>query len=426
MLQERTRGSPHQRWYISRDFLLLWSGQTVSLFGSELSATAFMLLAIAQLHAGPRQLALLTGAGILPALIGGSLAGILADRIPRRAILIVTDLARAALLGSIALLAAGGALRFTALLAILVLTKLLSIIFDVAQGAIIPDLVRNDLLLAGNARMAASSASAEIGGQALSGLLYQWVGAATLCVIDAATFLISCASLLTIRQVGTPHEEQGIGGEAVGAGWRGLTSGWITIWNGPWLRTLALAESMDALKNGIFATLYLLYALHDLHIPLALIGPLIAIGGMASLGGTVLATRTTTTMGPRRSVLLMHGLILAGGVCTIAAVGGDGLRWSNVILLGIGQASDCGWSAQTILTATIIQEQTPAALRGRVLAVFRLLSLALLPVGAALTAILSNWLSTRALLVVSVLIECISWFVLWYGAPRSAGTVASP
>src|SRR5205823_106420 len=83
------------------DFMKLWLGHTVSRFGSRITDDALPATAVLVLAAQPEQLGWLVALESLPVLVLGLLAGTLADRLPRRPVMIVTDLARAALLGSI-------------------------------------------------------------------------------------------------------------------------------------------------------------------------------------------------------------------------------------------------------------------------------------------------------------------------------------
>src|SRR5204863_1311662 len=83
------------------NFVKLWSAETVSQFGTQFTVLALPLAAIDVLHASAFEVATLTTVEFLPFLLVSLPAGVLVDRLPRRPMLVVGDLARAALLGSI-------------------------------------------------------------------------------------------------------------------------------------------------------------------------------------------------------------------------------------------------------------------------------------------------------------------------------------
>src|SRR5581483_4650658 len=98
-------------FFLNRHFAWLWTGQTVSKFGSWITSSGLSLTAVLILHATAFQMGMLAALGAVPALLFGLLAGVWIDRLPRRAVLIVADLGRAVLLLSIPLAALCGMLR---------------------------------------------------------------------------------------------------------------------------------------------------------------------------------------------------------------------------------------------------------------------------------------------------------------------------
>src|SRR5437868_9751429 len=98
------------RWLISRNFALLWIGQTISEFGSRITREGLPLAANLVLRATPVQMGLLAAIGTLPVLLVSLFAGVWVDRLRRRPLLIVADLGRAVLLLSVPLAAVLGLL----------------------------------------------------------------------------------------------------------------------------------------------------------------------------------------------------------------------------------------------------------------------------------------------------------------------------
>src|SRR5262245_16258157 len=146
------------------DFLKLWAGQTISAFGSVVTRTAIPLVALLVLGAGPFEMALLVVAASLATLLVGLFAGAWVDRLPRKPVLIATDLLRAILLFSIPVAYVANALRIEQLYLVVFLESCLGSFFNAAYPAYVPSLIGVDHVVDGNGKLATSSSLAEIGG----------------------------------------------------------------------------------------------------------------------------------------------------------------------------------------------------------------------------------------------------------------------
>ncbi len=181
------------------DFLKLWAGQTVSLFGSLLTQFALPLLAVLLLDAGAGQVALLASAEVAPGLLLGFFAGVWVDRLRRRPLLIAADIGRALALVSIPIAAAMHTLRIEQLYLVAALVSVCGVFFDVAYPSYLPTLLRREELVEGNSKLAASEAMAEVSGWGIAGVLVQVAGAPLAILVDALTFVISAVSIMAIR-----------------------------------------------------------------------------------------------------------------------------------------------------------------------------------------------------------------------------------
>ena len=143
--------------------------------------------------------------GILAATGGASVllfslaAGMMADRVKRRPLMIATDLGRAAVLLSIPLLALAHQLRMVHLIAVAACAGVLTVLFDVAYQSYLPSVVSADELFEGNRLLAISSSTAEIVGPQLTGVLVQAISGPMAILLDAASFVVSALSLSAIR-----------------------------------------------------------------------------------------------------------------------------------------------------------------------------------------------------------------------------------
>ena len=179
------------------DFWKFWTGQTISTLGSSFSTFALPLL-IFQLTRSSLNLALTVVATVLPYLLFGLVIGAWVDRVNRKRVMVITDLARALVIASIPLASAQGLLSAWWIYAVAFLSATLTICFDAANFAAVPSLVRKADLVTANGRMQAGYSTAKVGGPLLGGLLLIVSPLPRLLLIDALSFLISAGSLLLI------------------------------------------------------------------------------------------------------------------------------------------------------------------------------------------------------------------------------------
>src|ERR671911_1236879 len=190
------------------DFWRFWVGQTISNLGSSFTLFALPLL-VFKLTGSPLNLGITTAMEFVPYLLFGLVIGAWVDRVDRRRLMIATDLARAAVIATIPLLAALDALTVGWVYAVAFASATLTIAFDAAQFAAIPSLVpSSDDLVTANGRVKASYSAAQIAGPLLAGLLVAVAPVQQVLLVDAASFLVSAGALALIgRAFNAPREE---------------------------------------------------------------------------------------------------------------------------------------------------------------------------------------------------------------------------
>src|SRR4051812_16541060 len=177
------------------DFMKLWLGQTVSALGSVVTRTAVPLVALLVLGAGPFEMALIVVAGSLGVLLVGFVAGAWVDRLRRRPLLILADVARAAVLVSIPWAYVADALRIEQLYVVMFLSACLGSLFDAAYPAYVPSLIGVDRVVEGNSKLATSSSIAEIGGPGVAGGPLQFSGPPVPLPPPAVSYVFSAGAL---------------------------------------------------------------------------------------------------------------------------------------------------------------------------------------------------------------------------------------
>ena len=311
------------------DFVRLWSAGTISVFGSLITRTALPFAAILVLGAGPLEIAILRGLELVAGLVVGLVAGAWVDRLRRRPIMIVADLGRAVLLGSIPLAALVGVLGLEQLYVVTFLAAILTTFFNVADRSYLPRIVPPDGLLAANSALTASASVAEFSAFGISGFLIQLFSAPLAILVDAVSFLASAIVLGTIRRpepAGRPVETR----EPV---LREIRDGLRLVARSPILRPIAGAGAAAHVLWGVFGTVYLLFANQVVGLGPAPIGVIVGLGGVGSLVGAVMAERLGRRFGIGRAMLggmigftignaliplAPAGALVVGGACLIA------------------------------------------------------------------------------------------------------------
>ena len=181
------------------DFRRLWAADALSQAGTQITVIALPLLLIKVLDAGPFEVGLLTTCEFLAFLLIGLPAGVWVDRMRRRNVLMVADLARGVLYGSLPLAWALDVLTLAQVYAVALVAGVCTVFFDVAYQSYLPHLVGRDNLVEGNAKLQGTQSVAQVAGPTVGGLLVQALTAPYAVLVDAATYLWSAAWILSIR-----------------------------------------------------------------------------------------------------------------------------------------------------------------------------------------------------------------------------------
>lgn len=380
-----------------QDFLKLWAALSVSLVGSQITTLALPLFAAATLHASAFQMGLLVAAGQLPFLLCSLPAGILADRVRRRPILVATDVASAVLLLSIPLAVPFGGPSFVQLCVVAFGVGTFTVLSEVAHYAYVPTLVGRSQLTDFNSRLQVSYSVADSAGPGLAGLLVQTITAPFAILVDAVSFVISAVLLRSIEKE-EPRVQ--MTGPAIPLH-RWLTDGLRMLLSDRLLRPIMLTGLFVAVfENGIIA-LYVLYATQDLGLNAATIGLIFVAGGVGAIPGAVLARWVGDRFGIGPAIVA--GLLLTAltGLLVPLASG-------PVLVVVIMLAASKALGALTFTVANIHQWSlrqaiTPDDLAGRVTAGQRFIVYGGGSLGALLGGALGGALGVRTALFICVL-----------------------
>jgi MFS family permease len=181
-----------------REFRLVLGGQAVSGLGDRMAAVA-LAFAVLEIGGSASEVGLVLAAGVVP-LVGCVLVGgVVADRAPRRTVMVVSDLARVASQGAMAALLISGAAEVWMLALLAAVSGAATGFFSPASTGLLPEVVPADQLQPANALRSSAISVGEILGPAVAGVVIAAAGAGWALAVDAATFALSAACLALLR-----------------------------------------------------------------------------------------------------------------------------------------------------------------------------------------------------------------------------------
>jgi predicted MFS family arabinose efflux permease len=387
------------------DFAKLWAGFTIAVVGSQITVLALPLTAVLVLGAGATETGLLVAFRMAPSLVVGLFIGAWVDRLPRRPILVGSDIGSAIVIGSIPLAAAFGRLTLGQLYVVAFLAGLFAVATELARSALVPSLVGRAQLVAANSRLQGSSAVAQVAGPSLGGILVQALTAPTAMLFDAASFLVSASFLVRIRaeEAVRPREP----GRNI---WQEITEGARWMRDHEIVFRSVIAIALANVEWFAVQAILVVYATRELGLPPALLGLSLAAIGPLSLAGAALAGPLTRRwgLGPVMIAALfletLSRLVLpfaAGSPLEAAAIVA-----ASQALLGVTVPL---W---TISSSSLQQAVTPERLLGRVTAATRFISFGVAPPSAFAAGLLADHIGMRVTLFISGLIALAAFLYL--------------
>lgn len=347
-------------------FRRLFLAQGISRAGDAFNTVALVVLVFG-----------LTGSGlgvagtvafeILPVVLLGPVAGLVADRYPRRRVMVVADLARAALAALIAVSHSSIPIAFGVAFGL----STGALLFNPAASSLVPEVLEDDSqVVEANSALWTVAVAAQIVLAPLAGGLIATVGVGWAFAVNAASYLAS-ASLLWGLEAGTkPADVDAL------AGWSRVTAGWRAVRAHPLLARLAVVQAIAALSAGATSGLLVVLAVERLGVDAGGFGLLLgAIGVGAVLGPSV----WRRSIQPGRRGWLFGPLAVRGAIDLLLAALVDPLL-AGVALVAYGMSTSTGMVA----FQSTLHTEVSAEVRGRAFALYdvawngaRLLSLGL-------------------------------------------------
>ena len=359
---------------LGRNFAIYCSGQAFSNFGNGITLLLLPLI-VFRLTGSALNLGLTSAAEFLPYLLFGLVIGAYVDRLPRRPLMIVTDLLRAALIASIPLFAMLGVLHVWWIYVAAFGGSTLAIAFNTAEFAAIPSLVDRDDLVAANGRVQAIYSGSEVAGPLVAGALLALLTPANVLLFDAGTFIVSAATLAMLSTGFDPVEKR-----APTRVLEDIREGLRYVLGHPVLRNISAMMALINLFSSTAPAQLVFFAKHRLDASDSQVGWLFAAGSAGVVVTGLLAGRLRGRWSFSRVAL---GALIGDGVATVLFA----LTRNYILALVLWSAASGLGILFNINTSSLRQSIVPPHLLGRVISIASVLAWSAIPVGTTVGGI---------------------------------------
>jgi MFS family permease len=399
------------------DFLKLWSAQSISQLGTQVSVLAIPLAAILVLHASAFEVASLNTVDFLPFLLFSLPAGVWVDRLPRRPILVLADAGRAVALTSIPVAYALGGLTIWQLYAVGFTTGTLTVFFDVSYQSYLPSLVEREQLVDGNAKLEISRSAAQVGGPGLGGVLVGLASAPYAILVDAASYVWSALFILSIRRPESAPEPAS-GRSVRGELWEGLR---YLVGHRLW-RPISISIATNNFFSNVAWAILLVYAVRRLHLSPELIGLALALGSIGAFVGAVVVRRVPARFGVGPAIA---GSSWLAGPAMLLVVFAP-VSFPVPFLIGAIAIGEFSIVIFNVTAISLVQSVAPERMLGRLNASRRFIVWGVIPVGSFAGGLMASWIGLRATLLVGAIGQSFAFVPLVFSPLRSVRVMPEP
>jgi MFS family permease len=327
-----------------------------------------------------------------PSLLFALHAGSLVDRSGRRrVIMIVSDLARCALLTSIPICHAIGLLSINLLYVVVFGVGAFSVLFSVSNVSLFRSLVPTERYVEGQSLLYGSQTVSALAGPSIGGLLIQVLSAPVAILLDGASFLGSALLLSSIRPPEPPADRNS----------RSIIAGLRFIRSNAYVRTALATTATSNLFNTMFMALLFLYLFRNLHLSPASVGLLLTVGAVGGSLGVLITAHIERLIGMGRTFLA--GTVGFSAPLILVPLAGGPRPVVIALLLISAFASGVGVSIENVSLGATFAAVVPAAMQARVKGAYQTVSFGARPVGALLGGMLGTLIGIRSVLFIAAI-----------------------
>lgn len=385
-------------WFLNRHFASLWLGQSVSQLGDALIEVTLPIW-VGILTNDPTHVALVAATEVLPTLFLGPCAGACADRWNPRITMIVCDLLRAILIGS--LLLVPPSIRLGSLYVVSFAMAAVSSFFSPAKSVTIRLLLEEEEIVRAQALSRATQSIALILGPVLGSVLLLFFGPTVGLLADALSFGIGAAALLVMRLDYHPEHPPHA---SLSFAWRTL---WIDIKDGlrftlrdRVLAILIVTNSITTLVGHLWYSVDVFFVQSSLHVPKESVGLFWTVSGAGGLLGSLLVLLLLKRL--RSETVLLTGLFLRGaGLIWYAMMTSPAWALPAAFLAGLGD------DFMLVALLSLMMQRTKPEVLGRVMAFSDTAGALMAGLSLVTVSFLKTWLFPWQLLLLCGLALCL-------------------
>lgn len=378
-----------------RDFVLLWSGSTVSMFGDGIY---FVTIAweVYRLSNAPTALGVVSAAFALPQVLLLLLGGVLSDRLDRRLVMLLGNVVSGLMIGGLGILVVLHRIGIWEIVVLVAVYGVSQAFFLPASRAIVPSLIESDLMPQAAATEQFLQPLTTLVGSGLGGLLIAVGGTGGAFLIDAGTFLVAAATLAAMSsgklaavdaEVKTPSGRFAILHEAREA--LVIVRGTPWIWAG-----LAAAGIANIALTGPLTVLVPYLVKYTFHSGPEILG---LIGATGAVGSILTAVYVGWRGVPRHDVAWIF-LSWTVGTGALVLMGLTGMAWE---LMPLTMVTMGGISLGNLIWFSKMGVEVPGHILGRVASLDMMVSFSLTPVSNAVTGPVAGVIGPRLVLVIA-------------------------
>ena len=397
------------------NFVKLWSAQTISQFGDEITQLALPLVAILTLEATPFQIGLLGTFQFLPFILLTIPAGVWVDRMRRKPILIGADIGRAVLLTSIPVAFVGGWLSIPQLYVVAFAVGCLEVFFDVAYQSYLPAVVDRDQLVEGNSKLELSMSASMVIGPGIAGFLVELVRAPFAILFDALSYVGAVIMLLFIRRPEMPPPAHDPATGSRPSMRTEAAEGLRYVLGHRYLRYIAACTGTLNLFGNIGGVILILYIVDELGVNAGTLGVIFAIANLGVLLGALSAERLARWFGLGRTIV---GSAVASPFALVAVAIAP--RDAPIPLLVVGGVIGAATAViYNINQVSLRQAITPERMQGRMNATMRFIVWGTIPIGSIAGGLLGGLIGLQATIWVGAIGSFIGFLPVLLSPVRS-------
>jgi len=378
------------------DFLKLWSAETVSQFGTQISQLALPLAAIAERSASAFEVAALATVEFLPFLLVSLPAGVWVDRLPRRPILVIGDLARAGLLLSLPIAYWLDALTIWQMYAVGFFVGIAISRSRRPSGVKRRALVDRRQIVDGNAKLEVSRTSAQFGGPGFAGLLIGWLKAPVAILLDVISFLFSALFIFAIRKYERPRADR----EPRRRMRTELREGLSYVLRHPYLKNIAACTALFNFFGSMTFAIVLVFARRELGLSAEAIGLAMTLGNIGGILAAVTSTRLSARFGVGNTII---ATAIVGGPMFLAIPFAPHGHAALLVIVPAWIVGAFSGVAYNVAQISLRQAITPERIQGRMNSVMRFIVWGTIPLGTLAGGALATWIGLRETIVVGAI-----------------------